>query len=182
VQARIILGSLKSVGRAIRDDEDDFLELPRASDADDEEVGVLDADELLFSDIGDESEDVGLDADPLGIADGMLALDDEKDDGTPSSLLDDAPLELDAEVDAEGEEGGWTEDNEGSGELWEDDLAIELPSEAVDEDAGEEGVDDPLLDGLPDERAPALSEDDDEDDEGDSWMDEELLRDIGADA
>ena len=107
------------------EDEDDLLELPGADDADDEEVGVADAEELLFNDLADEPEEVGLDTDPLGV--GELGLGLQSDDDDEEGLLDDAPLEVDADIDAGDEEHGWTEDSEGgSGEGWDDELPDEL--------------------------------------------------------
>jgi hypothetical protein len=164
------------------EDDDDLLDLPRGDGAEEEEIGVADSEELLFNDLADEPEDVGLDTDPLGGGELAFGLVDDEEE-TQAGLLEDVPLELDAEIDAGEEEHGWTEDNESAGESWDDELPDELADEARDEDAGEEGVDDPLLDGLPEERPTdgAQGEADDDEAEDDAWADE-LSREIGAGA
>jgi hypothetical protein len=172
------------VGRPSIDDlEDDDLDLPEGDAPDDDgAVGVDDADELLLHDVRDEPEDVGLDTESLGGADALAAqLLDVLDDET-SALTDDAPLEIDADIDAEGDEHGWTDDSEGAeGEPWEEGLTDDLGDELGD-DGGEEGVDDPLLDGLPDDLS-RPREDGEDDEEGviDGSLDD-LVREIGTDA
>lgn len=174
MQAPVEAGSLKSVtgiGKTA-DEDDDLLDLPRADGLDDEEVGVADADELLFNDLGDEPEDVGLDTEALGGGELGASLDEEGDE-EEAGLLDDAPLEVDPEIDAGDEEQGWTEDSEGMSEPWEDALPQDLSEDGNTDDAGEEGVDDPLLDGLPEEGPPDLADEEREDDEDDdTWADE----------
>jgi hypothetical protein len=173
------------VGRPSTEDlETEDLDLPEGDEPEDDGgVGVDDADELLLSDLRDEPEDVGLDTETAGSADALstqlLDLDDEAAEG---SLVDDTPLELDADIDAEGDEHGWTEGSEGAGnEPWDESESFDFDEEAA-EDGGEEGVDDPLLDGLPEElpRPPESAEDDDE---GviDGSLDD-LVREIGTDA
>ena len=173
------------MGRLSSEDlEHDDLDLPEGDEPEDDgSVGVDDAEELLLSDLRDEPEEVGLDTEATGSADALstqlLDLDEEADD----PLADDTPLELEADIDAEGEEHGWTHDSEGAGnEGWDEASEGFDFDEEVPEDGGEEGVDDPLLDGLPEEvpRAPESAEDDQE---GviDGSLDD-LVREIGTDA
>jgi len=167
-------GSLKlvtGIGKTAEDD-DDLLDLPGADGLEDEELGVADADELLFNDLADEPEDVGLDTEALGGGDLAAGLDqdDEEEEG---GLLDDAPLDVDAEIDAGEEEQGWTDDSEGGSEGWDDELLQDPSGEGIGDDAGEEGVDDPLLDGLPEEGGvPAVTADEEDADTDDAWAEE----------
>jgi hypothetical protein len=171
------------VGRAEIEPDDDLLELPEGALADDEEVGVDDAEELLLQELDLGSEDVGLDAETVGGADafgGMLIDEDESEDDP----LDDSTLPVDADIDTDDEEHGWLEESDGeqSGE-WDDTLPDELGEESGD-DGGEEGVDDPLLDGLPDDDAQRARRVEDEDDaEGfeDDGLDD-FAREIGSEA
>lgn len=171
------------MGRPESEPDDDFVELPEGSLADDEEVGVDDAEELMFQELDLGSEDVGLDTETAGGADafgGMLIDEDETDDDP----LDDSTLQVEADIDTDEEEHGWLEESDGepSGE-WDDTLPDELGEEGGD-DGGEEGVDDPLLDGLPEEEGQRARRLDDEDDaEGfeDDGLDD-FAREIGSDA
>lgn len=180
VQAMVMAGSLGSVGKPSIDDDDDLLDVPHGSDLDDDGLGVADAEELLFNELEDAPEDVGLDTESLAGSEGLPAIDSD-DEAEDRSADDDAPLEIEHEIDADGEEGGWTRENEGSSEGWDDELDEEFDDD-FDKDAGEEGVDDPLLDGLPDDAFPRaqLGDDDDEDDEED-WLDD-LPPDLRQDA
>jgi hypothetical protein len=141
-----------------------------------EPVGVEDSDELSAGEIEDGPEQVGLDTETLAGRDALdlSTLVDGEGEAHGEGLAD-QPLEgFDADLDLQGDEDGWTQDSEASGDVW-DDATLgdeELPA---DDDGGLEGVDDPLLDGLPDE-LPPLEDDDDEDgdtivdDLGDDWM------------
>jgi hypothetical protein len=163
------------VGRPIQDEEE-LLELPPPLDADDEATGVPEAEELALADIDDGPEDIGLDTE-VGTADAFEpGVDADEDD----SALDDEPAgELVAEVDAEGEESGWLEESEGSGEPYTDeDLADDDEDYDSSDDGGLEGVDDPLADGLDDEERERELEDDDSG-FGDE-LGEELLREIAG--
>jgi hypothetical protein len=144
-------------------DDDELPELPGELGPDDELAGTADADDLVLADIGDGPEELGLDADAALDADSVdSALDAEEEDGV-AWTLDDSPVEVDAELDLDGDEQGWTDDNEGSAEAWDDDLSLDEEETDLD-DGGLEGVEDPLLDGLDDEGdSEALSEGDDED-------------------
>jgi hypothetical protein len=161
------------------EEDDDLLDEPGDAGGDDEEVGVADADELLLHDLGDEPEDVGLDTEALGGAELGASLDADDADEGQAGLLDDAPLEVESEIDADGEEHGWTEDSEGASEGWDEELPPELAEDGGGGDAGEEGVDDPLLDGLPEEGLPDLHGADDEGDD-DAWADEVVLDSLPA--
>jgi hypothetical protein len=178
VQALVNAGSLNSVtgiGKTAEEDEE-LLDLPHADGGDDEEVGVADADELLFNDLGDEPEDVGLDTEALGGAELGASLDQDEDDEAQAGLLDDTTIDVDAELDTGGEEQGWTEDSEGASDGWDDEQLQEQAEDGIGDDAGEEGVDDPLLDGLPEEGLSELAdEEDDDEDEDDAWADEVAL-------
>jgi hypothetical protein len=133
---------------------------------DDEEVGVDDAEELMFQELDLGSEDVGLDTESVGGADvfGALQVDDgDEDEDDP---LDDATLQVDTDIDIDEDEHGWLEESGGSvdGE-WDDALPDEL-GESGGDDGGEEGVDDPLLDGLPEDPQRVRKHDDEDDAEG----------------
>lgn len=163
------------VSRPVSDEDDDLLDIPNAGDLDDEGAGVEDAEQLLFSELDDGPEEVGLDVESIASTEGLPALNDLDDEDELAGDEDDGPLELEDEIDAEGEEHGWTEDNEGSAAGWDDELPDELSDDAG-LDAGEEGVDDPLLDGLSDDHAlPPVDDEDDEeeaDDKPEDWDDE----------
>jgi hypothetical protein len=147
------------VGRQIPD-EDDELELPGNLDGDEEAPGIAEADELALAEIDDGPEEIGLDTETGAIDPFEFPIDPEED----LSLLDDGPLEeVVAEVDAEGEEGGWLEESEGSSEpLGEDLVDDDEDDEYSLDDGGLEGVDDPMLDDI-EEQEDLLGEDDDED-------------------
>lgn len=160
------------MGRPIPDD-DEPLELPREFDADDEAAGLPEAEELAFAEISDGPEEVGLDTE-LGMFDAFEPAIDADDD---ISVLEDETLgELVAELDADGEESGWLEESEGSGEVWEDDVS-EDEEEYGHNDGGLEGVDDPLVDGLSDDEESTALDDDGDGPFGDPLGDE-LLREI----
>ena len=179
VQAVVMAGSLSKVGKPSIEDDDDFLDVPNASDVDDEGLGVADAEELLFNELDEGPEDVGLDTESGASSEGLATLDTD-DDEDETALDDEAPLEIEPEIDAEGEEGGWTRENEGSTEPWDGELEDDDLEGDVDADAGEEGVDDPLLDGLPEDEPPRR-EDEDEDEDEDEWLDD-LPPDLQQDA
>jgi hypothetical protein len=177
---RVSLKSVTGIGKTA-DGDDDLLDLPHADGGEDEEVGVADADELLFNDLGEEPEDVGLDTEALGAGDLGASLEDDEEDEAQAGLLDDTPLDVDADLDTGSEEQGWTEDSEGS-EGWDDELPQDLSEDGVAEDAGEEGVDDPLLDGLPEQGLPDLAtEEEDDEEEDDAWTDDVTLAQLGFD-
>jgi hypothetical protein len=165
------------------DDDFDLPEGPDLDEVDDDDgsVGVDDAEDLLLSELRDgEPEDVGLDTESTGsesaLVTSLLDIEDEESD----TAADEGALDIDDEIDAEGEEHGWTEGSEGSGgsEPWDDDMTDEL-GEQPGEDGGEEGVDDPLLDSLPEElQRPRVADDDDGEGVVDDSM-EDLVRDIG---
>jgi hypothetical protein len=164
---------------------DDDFDLPEGGDDDDDDgtIGVEDAEDLLLSELRDEPEDVGLDTESAG-AEGALVTQLLDIDDDESALDDGAgPLDLEDDIDAEGDEHGWTEGSEGSAgeDPWEEGLGDEL-GDSLGDDGGEEGVDDPLLDGLPEElqRPGALDEDNEEGVLDDSM--EDLVRDIGEGA
>jgi hypothetical protein len=163
------------VGRPILDDEED-LELPPPLDADDEAIGVPGAEEAAVADIEDGPEEIGLDAE-VGTADGFEPGVDPLEE--QASVLDDEPAgELVAEVDAEGDEGGWLEESEGSAEPWADEELADDDEDYAGDDGGLEGVDDPMADGLDDEEGESSLGDDDgtlADELGD-----ELLREIAG--
>ncbi len=169
------------MGRPESELDDDLLELPEGSLADDQEVGVADAEELLLQELELGSEDVGLDADTAG-ADvfGALAIDEQDD--AEDDPLDDSTLEIDADIDGADDEHGWLEESDGAaaGE-WDDALPDELGDEG--DDGGEEGVDDPLLDGLPELPSRGRGHDDEDDAEGfeDDGLDD-FAREIGNEA
>lgn len=170
------------MARPLPELDDDLLELPEGALADDDEVGVEDAEELLFQELDLGSEDVGLDAE-TGSADafGGMQVDDD-DDADEDDPLDDATLQVDADIDTDEEEHGWLEESDGVAEgEWDDPLPDELGDESGD-DGGEEGVDDPLLDGLPDDPQRARKHDEEDDAEGfeDDGLDE-FAREIGND-
>ena len=162
--------------------DDDLLELPPGSIGEDEEVGVDDAEELLFQELDLATEDVGLDAETGGAdAFGALAIDD--DDPSEDEPLEDATLPVEDDLDADEQEHGWLEDSDGSpDDGWDDSLPDDLDDEEGD-DGGEEGVDDPLLDGLPEDATRARRHDDEDDAEGfeDDGLDE-FARELGNDA
>lgn len=170
------------MGRLESEPDDDLLELPEGSLADDDEVGVDDAEELLLQELDLGSEDVGLDAETGGAdAFGGMVIDEDESDDDP---LDDSTLPVEADIDTDEDEQGWLEESDGEpqGE-WDDALPDELGEEGGD-DGGEEGVDDPLLDGLPEEDAQRARRVEDEDDaEGfeDDGLDD-FAREIGSDA
>jgi hypothetical protein len=169
------LNSVTGIGKMAEEEDEELLDLPHADGGDDEEVGVADADELLFNDLGDDPEDVGLDTEALGGAELGASLDQDEDDEAQAGLLDDTTIDVDPELDTGGEEQGWTEDSEGASEGWDDELPQEQSEDGIDDDAGEEGVDDPLLDGLPEEGLPELADEEDDEDEDDAWADEVAL-------
>jgi hypothetical protein len=172
------------VARPLSELDDDLLELPQGSLADDDEVGVEDAEELLFQELDLGGEEIGLDTETGASADtfGSMIVDDV-DDGEDDPL-DDSTLQIDADIDGDEDEQGWLEESDGAvdGE-WDDALPDELGEEGGD-DGGEEGVDDPLLDGLPDDPQRARKPHDDEDDaEGfeDDGLDD-FARELGNEA
>ncbi len=168
----------------VEDDEadDDLPPGPRAKDAGsdasgaDEPLGVDDAEALVSADIADGPEEVGLDTEAGLGRDGQDygLLDDE-----PEGEADEnEPLEgFEPELDADDEdEGGWTDDSEGSNEPVDTD-AIADDETPLEDDGGLEGVDDPMLEGLSDELPPLLPDgasDEESDtlveDLGDDWL------------
>jgi hypothetical protein len=164
---------------AIRDD-DDLIDLPPEIEGDDEQLGVEDAEELMLQDLGSEDEEVGLDTETLGSEAG-LGIELDMTEG--ESLLDETPLEIEADIDAEGEEHGWTEETEGTDEPWDDMLPDDLDDGDDGDDGGEEGVEDPLLDGWPEDLPRGAIDDEDDDEEGFEDDDlEDFTREIGPDA
>jgi hypothetical protein len=145
--------------------------LPEGTIAEEEEVGVDDAEELLFQELDLGSEDVGLDTETgSGEAFGAMVIDDN--DESEDDPLDDSTLPVDADIDTDEDEHGWLEESDGAVDGdWDDALPDELGDEGGD-DGGEEGVDDPLLDGLPDD--PQRNRKHDDDDEGEGFEDDGL--------
>lgn len=162
------------MSRPVSEEDDDLLDVPHASDVDDEGTGVEDAEELLFSELDDAPEEVGLDVESIASSEGLPALNDLDDEDEDGSEQDETPLEIDDEIDADGDEEGWTDEAEASATGWDDELPDDL-SEDVDTDGGEEGVEDPLLDGLPEgQDLPPVDDEDDEEETvaHDEWDDE----------
>jgi hypothetical protein len=170
------------VGRPESELDEDLPELPEGSLADDEEVGVADAEELLLQELEVGSEDVGLDTETAGPeAFGALAIDDQE--AAEDDPLDDSTLEVDADIESGEEERGWLEESDGAAPGdWDDALPDELGDEGGD-DGGEEGVDDPLLDGLPELPSRGRGHEDEDDAEGfeDDGLDD-FAREIGSEA
>jgi hypothetical protein len=165
---------LSKVGRRITDEEE-LLELPPPLDGDDE-AGVPGTEELALADIDDGPEEIGLETE-LGMTDGFEPGVDAIEE--QASVLDDEPAgELIAEVDAEGDEGGWLEESEGSSEPWSDEDLDDDDEDYAGEDGGLEGVDDPLADGLEDDDGESQLDEDD-DTFGDE-LNDELLREIAG--
>jgi hypothetical protein len=160
------------VGNPIADD-DEALELPGSLDGDDEVPGVAESEELALAEIPDGPEDIGLETE-TGMLDSFEpGIDDDEE---PNSMLLDEGSHDDfmAEVDADGDEGGWLEESEGLAGAFEDDLSLDDDEDFVD-DGGLEGVDDPMLDGIEDEEdMPDLDADADEGED----LGEDLLREI----
>jgi hypothetical protein len=172
------------VGHPDSEPDDDLIELPEGTLADDDEVGVDDTEELLFQELAlDGSEDVGLDAESAGGAEafGGTLIDEDETEDDP---LDDSTLPVDADIETDDEEQGWLEESDGEAQgEWDDTLPDELGEEGGD-DGGEEGVDDPLLDGLPEEdgqRARGVEDEDDAEGFEDDGLDD-FAREIGSEA
>lgn len=150
------------MGKVIADD-DELPELSDSLDGDEETLGLEDGDELGLGEIEEGPEEIGLDVETLA---GDAGLEDGFDDDEDAvGALDDAPLELDDELDEEGDEGGWTEESEGSGASWDDDALDGEEDGDADDDGGLEGVEDPLLDDFVEEGETRISIDGDDDDE-----------------
>jgi hypothetical protein len=177
LQAGVNAGRLSEVGRPVLDEEElHELELPPPLDADDEATGVPGAEDVALAEIGDGPEDIGLDAE-VGMTDGFEPGVEPLEE--QASVLEDEPAgELIAEVDAEGDEGGWLEESEGSAEPWSDGELDDDDEDYAGDDGGLEGVDDPLADGLDDEDGESHLGDDDGT-LGDELQDE-LLREIAG--
>lgn len=169
------------MGKVIAED-DELLEFPDDLDEDDEATGVDDADELTLSEIEDGPEEIGLDVETLERDDALTGLDDEDDDVSAESALDDEPLELDTDLSEGEDEEGWTEGSEGAGAAWDDELPTDADEDEEDaDDGGLEGVDDPLIDGIPDddERSITIGGDEEEDEEDDDDALDRVELDLG---
>ena len=170
MQARDKAGSLEIVGKVLPDElllpdlEDDDLEEPTDKlGAGEELVGTTDAEELILADIGEGPEEVGLDVetgaeDERGeAAAGAELLDaDDSEEGDRWALEDRIELESDLDLDDDDDEGGWTQDSEGMGGTFDEEVGLDDEESATD-DGGLEGVDDPMLDDF------AAEEDEDDD-------------------
>lgn len=152
------------------DEDDELPVLTDELDAEDEVLGLEDAEDLVLAEIDEGPEEIGLDVETL---EGEEGLGDELDDDDDDVLgLDDKPLDLDDELDESGDEDGWTEDSEGASEPWDDDDAADEEEEGHVDDGGLEGVEEPIEDLL-DETETTIPIDGSEDDESE---DEELGR------
>ena len=156
------------------DEDDEALELPAPLDGDDEVPGVAESEELALAEIPDGPEEIGLETE-TGMLDSFEPGVDLLEE--PSMLLDEgAHDDFLAEVDADGEEGGWLEESEGlGGSSFDEDLSLDDDEDFVD-DGGLEGVDDPMVDGIDDDEdaKPGLDAEADEHDD----LGEDLLREI----
>jgi hypothetical protein len=169
------------VARPLPELDEDLLELPPGGLLEDEEVGVDDAEELLFQELDLAGEDIGLDAE-TGSAEAFGGMQIDDDDESEDDPLDNSTIQVDADIDTDEDEQGWLEESDGAvdGE-WDDPLPDELGDESGD-DGGEEGVDDPLLDGLPEDPQRTRKHDDEDDAEGfeDDGLDD-FARELGND-
>ncbi|MDB4986370.1 MAG: hypothetical protein JWN04_1548 [Myxococcaceae bacterium] len=156
----------------IEDEDDELLELSDLAELSDdghgnaEEIGLDDGEELGAGEIDEAPEDVGLDVETLG---GMEAGEESFLDEDEPSTLDNAPLELDDDLEDEEDEDGWTVESEGTGAAFDEELADDEPE--PEDDGGLEGIDDPSLDDFAEEGETSLSIEGD-----DLSADEELER------
>lgn len=166
------------MGKVVHED-DEVPGLDDTLDESDEVPGTEDAEELMLAELDDGPEEVGLDTELASDAAEPL-LDTFEDDGS-AWASDDAPLEVEHDLDVDGEEQGWLEDSEGTDQDWADDVGLDEDTESYD-DGGLEGVEDPLLDDLDEvESNEALSEQEDDLEEDEAFEDalnEEFLREI----
>jgi hypothetical protein len=180
VQARDKAGSLEIVGKVLPDElvpldfeDDDIAEPASGALAEAEPVGTPDAEDLVLADIGNGPEEIGLDTETGGderadLLSGEFLEESEEGDRW---ALDNSTLDIEQELDLDDDEHGWTEDSEGMGGAFDEELGLDDADDSLVDDGGLEGVDDPLLDNLAvsdgDEDS-LLSDDDDlEDDEED---------------
>jgi hypothetical protein len=175
VQAHDKAGSLEIVGKVLPDElflpdfEDDDIADPASSAlAEGEPVGTPDADDLVLADIGNGPEEIGLDAETGGderadLLSGEL-LDGEESEEGDRWALDNSTLDIEQELDLDDDEHGWTEDSEGMGGAFDEELGLDDDDDSLVDDGGLEGVDDPLLDNLAVGDEDSLLSDDDDDD------------------
>lgn len=135
-------------------DDDDELALPPLPPlGDDEETGVVGDDFGDATDFADADEKVGLDDAEAGVDEGfdvveLLDLEDLGDElGLENEAAGDLVGELDAVVDADDDEYGWTRDTEQvAPEEWDDTPLIEELDDLGDDYGGAVGLDDnPLV-------------------------------------
>jgi hypothetical protein len=135
-------------------DEDDVLpeldeldsELPGELTGETEEVGIDDGQEIGAGEIDDAPEDVGLDVETLGgLDDGDESFLDE---GEEPSARDDSTLSLDDDLDEEEDEDGWTNESEGTGAAFDEELEDDDDEASPADDGGLEGMEDPTLDDI----------------------------------
>lgn len=190
MQGRDKAGSLEIVGKVLPDErelpdlEDDDIEEPTGSLGSEEElVGTPDAEELALSDIGEGPEEIGLDVETGSDERAEAAVTAELLDSTDSEegerwSLDDRTFDIQEDLELEDDEQGWTEDSEGMGGAFDEEVGLS-DEESPADDGGLEGVDDPMLDSF------ALEEDEDEDsllsdsDDLDDDEEEDLESDFG---